>query len=186
MKRLFAAIKITPDENLLRVYYDLKKQCIHDRINWVKPENIHITLKFFGETNESKADEISSLLNDLSVQHKPFNLSLANVGIFGSSYKPKVIWIGIHESEPLQYLATDIIDRMEGIGFLKDRQNFVPHLTIGRIKMIDNKNRFSHYISEYNSIDVQKIDIYKFYLYESVLSSIGPTYNIINQYNLNY
>jgi len=186
MKRLFAAIKITPDENFLRVYYGLKKQCKYDRINWVKPENIHITLKFFGETNELKIGEISSLLSDLSLQHNPFNISLANVGIFGSSYKPRVIWFGIETNNHLPNLANNILDKMETIGFIKDRQNFVPHLTIGRIKFIDNKSRFSETISGYKSTGIQKLNISNFYLFESILSSSGPTYKTIRQFDLSH
>jgi len=148
----------------------------------VKPENIHITLKFFGETEEDRIEQIESRLHKSSSNHQPFNLSLQDVGIFGSHYKPRVIWFGIDKNEALDNLASDVIDKMHNIGFLRDRQNFVPHLTIGRIKLIDDKNRFSEVIMKYELIDVQQVQVESIYLFESVLSSSGPTYHIIKEF----
>jgi len=185
MKRLFAAIKITPDENFLRIYFSLISLCKYDKINWVKPENIHITLKFFGETAEDRIESIKSKLSEISNQHKPFQLNLSNVGIFGSYYKPRVIWFGIGKNEALEKLANEVLDKMNDIGFLRDRQNFVPHLTVGRIKFIDDKNRFSERIEKYESTDIQQIQVESIYLFESKLSSSGPEYRILEKFNLN-
>jgi 2'-5' RNA ligase len=184
MKRLFAAIKVHPDENFLKIYYGLKNLCKYDKINWVKPENIHITLKFFGETAEDRIEPILSELNNISNLHQSFRLHLSDVGIFGSYYKPRVIWFGIEKSMELESLAVEVINKMHNIGFLKDRQNFVPHLTIGRIKFVDNKERFSKIISNYNESSIQNILISSFYLFESKLSSSGPTYQIIEEFKL--
>ena len=185
MRRIFAAIKVVPNENFLRIYYSLKNACKYDRINWVKSENIHITLKFFGEIEENKIDQIIPELQKISTNHNSFNLLLQDVGIFGSSYKPRVIWFGINKSEALEKLAKDILDKMEPVGFIKDRQNFVPHLTIGRIKLVDNKARFTEIISKFESENIQKINISGFYLFESILSSTGPTYKVIKTFSLN-
>ncbi len=111
-----------------------------------------------------------------------FQLSLANVGIFGSHYKPRVIWFGIDKCTEMENLAADVIEKMHNIGFLKDRQNFVPHLTIGRIKIIDNKQQFSEIISKYENCEIQETTISKFCLFESILSSSGPTYRIVHQH----
>lgn len=184
MKRLFAAIKITPDENFLRIYYNLKNSCKYDKINWVNPENIHITLKFFGETEENRIEQISSLLREVSTNHPSFKIGLQDIGIFGSHYKPRVIWFGIKKSRELESLASIVHDRMDNIGFIKDRQNFVPHLTIGRIKFIDNKQRFSELIQKNNSIQIQELNITEFYLFESILSSSGPKYHFVDKYDL--
>jgi len=184
MKRLFVAIKVNPDENFLKIYYGIKNLCKYDKINWVKPENIHITLKFFGETAENRIEPIIAELNKISDQHKPFRLNLSDVGIFGSQYKPRVIWFGIEKSTELESLVSKVINKMHNIGFLKDRQNFVPHLTIGRIKYVDNKDRFSNIISNYNESSIQNLLISSFYLFESKLSSSGPTYQIIEELKL--
>src|SRR5512133_2720875 len=136
MKRLFAAVKVHPSKEFLETYNSLKSGLRFSRITWVKPESIHITLKFFGETEEKRIPEISRVLNEVASRHQPFVSELVNVGIFGSSYSPKVIWFGLEKAEPFKELGIDVLKSVEKIGWEPDRQNFVPHLTVGRIKEI--------------------------------------------------
>ncbi len=184
MKRLFAAIKIYPSDTFLKMYYSLKTNLKNDRIKWVDTKNVHITLKFFGETAEDKIPGIISGLNDVASVHPSFGLKIENVGIFGSSYKPRVIWFGIREDQKLIELASDVLDAMDGIGFMRDRQNFVPHLTVGRIKFIDDKNRFRQIVDNYASKDIQEQKVSGFNLYESILKPQGPEYKIVKEFQL--
>ncbi len=182
MKRLFAAIKVHPSETFLKVYYGLKTNLRNDKIKWVDLENIHITLKFFGETEEERIPQISEKLNEISKSHSNFSLNIKNVGIFGSSYKPRVIWLGIEKNEQLMELGSEILHGMDKIGFKQDRQNFVPHLTIGRVKFIDDKNRFQQVIDKYKSTDIQKQKVAGFILYESILKPQGPEYRVVESF----
>ena len=184
MKRIFAAVKIHPSDKFIQVYNGLKIACKNDKIKWVEPLNIHITIKFFGETEEDKIENINSVLSNVSLHHSPFTLKLSDVGIFGSSYKPRVIWFGISENQKLQRLALDVINELGKIGFKKDRQNFVPHLTIGRIKFLDNKRNFQEVINKYKSVEVQEENIDRFFLIESILRPKGPEYKILNTFVL--
>ena len=109
MKRLFAAVKIHPSAEFLKTYNSLKSGLHFARITWVKPESIHVTLKFFGETEENRIPDISKILHEVAGRHQPFASELVNVGIFGSSYSPKVIWFGIEKSEPLKKLGIDVL-----------------------------------------------------------------------------
>lgn len=184
MKRIFAAIKIQPSGTFHNTYYGLKSNLKSEKIKWVELENIHITLKFFGETDESKIDGIKELLAEIAGQHSSFSLNINNVGIFGSSYKPKVIWLGIEKNEKLYSLANNVLDQLGSLGFKRDRQNFVPHLTIGRIKFIDNKIRFQEVIDRYKSREIQEQKVNQFYLIESILRPQGPEYRIIESFSL--
>ena len=184
MKRLFAAIKINPSEEFLKTNYGLKTNLRNDKIKWVNINNIHITLKFFGETPEDRISEIIDRLTAIAANHSIFTLDIRNIGIFGSSYKPKVIWFGIEENERLIKLAKEVLRGMDDIGFKQDRQNFVPHLTIGRIKFIDDKNQFQQIIDKYKFADIQKQEVSEFILYESILKPQGPEYNVIERFKL--
>ena len=108
MKRLFAAIKIHPEKAFLDQLHLLENQLRHEKIKWVEDHNIHITLKFFGETEENKILEINSVLQSIADKTNSFELSLQKLGIFGSSYNPKVIWAGIHPYD-------DLVDIMKGL-----------------------------------------------------------------------
>ena len=184
MKRIFAAIKIFPDENFLKLYYRLKSGLKHDKIKWVEPENIHITLKFFGETEETKINSIINVFNKVTEDFKSFDPELENVGIFGSSYKPKVIWFGIKNNEQLINLSNSVNENLIPVGYISDRQNFVPHLTVARIKFLNDKRLFRQIIDKNKTIKIQKIKVDKIYLFESILKHEGPIYNVIEEFPL--
>ena len=91
---------------------------------------------------DEKIPLIEETARESTAGFKPFNINIKNTGIFGSSYNPKVIWFGIEKSEILENLAENLLKNLDENGFLRDRQNFVPHLTIGRIKNVQDKSRF--------------------------------------------
>jgi len=184
MKRLFTAIRVQPGKGFLEVYDALRKGCHHDRITWVDPSNVHITLKFFGETEEDRIPGIDSLLQVIAGSKDPFEIQLKGTGVFGSTYKPRVVWIGIAGNSQFIDLGQEIIDRMEHLGFRKDRQNFVPHLTLGRIKHIDNKKLFFDLIEKYRETPISDVRVGHFHLIESQLSPQGPNYTILKTYPL--
>lgn len=184
MKRLFAAIHIIPDERILSVYYELKHQLKEEKIRWVKPENLHITLKFFGETAVEKIDIISSVFNNITAIYPPLIIQLNKTGIFGSRYKPRVIWFGIGQNEQLFSLANEILTELDKAGFLLDRQNFVPHLTIGRMRNIRNKIAFQEAIDSVHDVFIQEFKVRCITLFESKLRPTGVVYNVIEEYHL--
>jgi len=184
MKRLFVAVKIHPSPEFLKTYHSLKSGLKFCHITWVKPENIHVTLKFFGETEERKIPAISGVLKEVAARHQAFTSELVNVGIFGSSYSPKVIWFGIEQAEPLKNLGMDVLKSVESIGWEPDRQNFVPHLTIGRIKDVPDRQLFQRMIDEHKKARMQEFSVREFHLYESILNREGPVYKVLESYKL--
>jgi 2'-5' RNA ligase len=184
MKRIFTAIKINPDDQFVDIYEELKSACLFDKIKWVELYNIHITLKFFGETEESRIKGIRELLTEISKNHSSFSMNIKDVGIFGSSYNPRVIWFGFDKSEKLINLANDVLDQVESLGYERGRQNFVPHITIGRIKHVDDKKRFQEVIDQFKTAKIQNQKVNQFYLIESNLTPKGPEYNILQTFPL--
>jgi 2'-5' RNA ligase len=106
------------------------------------------------------------------------------VGIFGSAYDPRVIWFGMQKAEPLKALADDVLTSVEKIGWERDRQNFVPHLTIARIKYVPDKKLFQKVIDENKNAFIQEIYVAEFHLYESILLREGPLYKVLETYHL--
>jgi 2'-5' RNA ligase len=185
MKRLFAAIKVHPTEEFLRRYWALKKLLKDEKIKWVDPENIHLTLKFFGETPEHHIPAINTALRQSTRGVSTFNLEITHTGIFGSSYKPRVIWFDISASDALDRLIGNVVKELHEIGIENDRQNFVPHLTVGRIKELHDKKHFQSTIDRYREGYIQKEEVSKFHLFESFLRPLGPKYEVIETYSLN-
>ena len=182
--RLFAAIKIHPSTDLLNIYYKLKSGLKDEKIKWVEEENFHVTLKFFGETPEEKIPEIINELKEAALNSQSFQLHLENTQIFGSSYKPKVVWFGINPCDELQQLQANIQKRLLNIGYESSSENFVPHLTIGRIKYIQDKKDFQKIIDNHKKTSIQTEEVKAFYLFESILCKQGPVYRVIETFNL--
>jgi len=184
MKRLFAAIKVEPDANFCSIYGEIRNSLRHEKINWVPEKNIHITLKFFGETAEDKIDDICEVLDEIAGHHPPFEIRLQNTGIFGSSYNPRVIWFGMNQSKAIENLAKDVLTRVEEIGWEHDRQNFRSHLTVGRIKTLNDKKYFRQIIDKFKNVYLQAVPVDSFSLIESKLRPQGPVYEVVEKFAL--
>ncbi|MCF8369753.1 MAG: RNA 2',3'-cyclic phosphodiesterase [Bacteroidales bacterium] len=184
MKRIFAAIKVVPEEVISALYYSLFSQLKNERIKWVDLNNIHITLKFFGETPEELIPDITQLLKQISNRNTNFLIHFNKIGIFGSSYDPRVIWLGFDKNLKLENLGQEILSKMENLGFIRDRQNFVPHLTLGRIKYIQDKDAFNNAIRKQQQIKIPPRKIQEIHLIESILKPSGPEYISLESFKL--
>ena len=176
MKRLFIAIKILPDKDFLDQLFQLKAHLRHERIKWVEENNIHVTLKFLGDTEVKKIKDIERVLQQVASSHSPFVIRLVRLGIFGSRYDPRVIWVGIEPYDHLVMLMRDVHAGLKTIGYQPDRQNLVPHLTIGRIRELRDRQLFQTIIEKFSGISSQEMTVKECILYESILKKEGPVY----------
>lgn len=179
MKRLFAAIVVHPDITFTDTMGELQAKLHCERITWASGHNLHLTLKFFGGTNEEKIPAIEKAMNLGSAGVPSFDICFNKIGIFGSSYNPKVIWLGAETNPALNQLFSQLKTEFEKSGFAYDRQNFVPHLTLGRIREISDKTIFQQVIGGYHEAFYLEQKIGSVQLYESVLTPKGPIYKIL-------
>jgi len=184
MKRLFLAIKIDPAEEFYRIYYSFRTKLKNEKINWVEPHNMHLTIKFFGETHEHQIMTITNAVSAALTITVPFKISMKNCGVFGSSYHPKVIWFGFENTEPLVKIYSLIKQELLRAGFEYDRQNFVPHLTIARIKNLEQKAALKSMVTGFSGKDIQDVNVDKLLLFESILHPKGPEYIPVWEFQL--
>ncbi len=176
MKRLFTALKIQPDARFLETFGRIRQELRGESIKWVEGHNIHITLKFFGETEETRIPAIGEVLSRRASVSQVFSFRLKGLGVFGSSYAPRVVWAGIEPYAELSHLMKQVHDDLALIGFSRDRQNLVPHLTLGRVKFLQDKIRFQRTLDCYGELTSEPIRVHEMVLYESVLRQQGPIY----------
>jgi RNA 2',3'-cyclic 3'-phosphodiesterase len=186
MKRLFAAVKINPDEIFLEKYESLRNALHKEQIKWVNPNHIHVTLKFFGETEEKLIPDICNALARSAIGTGIVNMEISKTGIFGSKYDPRVIWFGIQDEGKLNTLHINLRNELIPLGFVPDTQNFVPHLTIARIKEIHNKKHFQEIINSAKEDPIQSTIVKEYHLFESKLFSYGPEYTILKTFSFEY
>lgn len=180
-KRLFVAIPIEASVALLKQKQFLENNLSEEHIRWVKAENIHLTLKFLGKTPNERIPEIKRVIQEVAQSFSSFSLSLNRVGVFGSRYNARVIWVGTEENAALLDLQQKLVLGFAGIGFADDRQNFVPHFTLGRVKNILHRDHFKRVMSKLNQGFIQQSEIKGISLFESILTPEGPIYKTIQK-----
>jgi 2'-5' RNA ligase len=121
------------------LHRELRQSVADIRLQWVKPESIHLTLKFLGDIREEQVDGIcSSLMSALATQ-SCFLLEVGGLGVFPDLRAPRVLWIGLEQAErngpsPAVQLAETVERAMTSLEFFPDAKPFTPHLTLARIK----------------------------------------------------
>ncbi|RKY88617.1 RNA 2',3'-cyclic phosphodiesterase [candidate division KSB1 bacterium] len=152
-------------------------------VKWVKPDNIHLTLKFLGEITPEKVEEVKASLDGISV--KKMEISARNVGAFPSLKRPRVIWVGIEKGlEKLKDFSNIIEKEMQKIGFEKEKRSFKPHLTIGRVKSQRNIGNLVKEIGLIEEFETEPFIPEEFILMRSDLKPSGAEYTPIKKYRL--
>lgn len=101
---------------------------------WVRADNLHLTLKFLGSTPEEMLPEIKEALAGVAKRHGVFRLRFKGAGVFPSRKRPRVVWIGVEDSDRLVTIQMEVEAAMAALGYEAENRPYSPHLTIGRLK----------------------------------------------------
>ena len=146
--RLFIAIDISSEVRikLQQLQQELKE--VFSGARWVRIDNIHLTLRFLGDTSKGKLSELENTLRSACVSHGEIQLEHRGLGSFPSAEYPRVLWVGLREiPEGLLELQTKMEKAVQGEGFEAVTRPFHPHLTVARIGRRHNKRLvFSKYV----------------------------------------
>ncbi len=134
-QRLFVAVDLPQDvrEALNRLEGDLRRRDL-SCLRWVRPEGVHLTLKFLGETPAERVPTIESVLAAAAPVVGPFRLALGTPGTFGGRRGPRVVWLDIvGDAQRLRALQTAVEGAMVEVGFSPEGRDYSPHLTLARV-----------------------------------------------------
>ena len=135
MIRVFLAVELSSDvrEKLFSLQQELKKTL--PPINWVRPESIHLTLRFLGYVDSSLVSQLLSVLEPIGEKHAPFSVDVQGLGVFPHVKHPRIFWVGLTGNmQALQDLVFEIDVVLETMGFPPEEKTYHPHLTLARIK----------------------------------------------------
>jgi 2'-5' RNA ligase len=184
MKRIFIALKIIPGALLMRMHASLKALLGNEKITWVDPANIHLTLAFLGDTEDDLIKVVSIMLKKTCTGFGEFKFNLVGTGIFKNFNDPRVIWIGIERNEKLLQLNNLIMTGLKDAGFKLEDRPYRPHLTLGRIKFLRDNNALKKALEKYQDKPIQQVHVEEVILYESILKPTGPVYKPIGKFSL--
>ncbi len=150
------------------------------KIRFVKPENVHYTLKFLGNISTQDVDEIFELLK--TIPFKSFILEIGDVGCFPNLRRPRVIWMGTGKgSEEISLIANNIVSKLKNLGFKPEKKKFVPHLTIGRVKFVKNRQALAKRLTELTGVEIGTMNVETIRLKKSQLTPEGPIYSTLKE-----
>ena len=182
--RSFLAIEL--DEELVPKISDIQKEFkkTNANIKYVPSENMHFTLKFFGNIDMDMVEDIASAVEKVIKNYSSFDLNIKNCGCFPNKNVIKVLWLGLEEGSPILNLQKDLDKEFKKLGFKKEK-NFISHLTIGRVKSPKNKKEIRNTIEKLEDIEIGQFTVSKICLKKSTLTSQGPIYENIKVFELN-
>jgi 2'-5' RNA ligase len=185
MRRLFLAVRVTPNQAISKSYDHIQKEFGFANVRWTDVSNLHFTLNFIGSTPSALIPAIDNAIQLILKEQAAFDFHIVKVGIFGSSYAPKIIWWGMQEEPMLKSLALTIQSELEKIGIQTTNQNFVPHISLGRIEKIYSNKLFQATLAKNKIINPLAVLVHEVTLLESILKPNGSEYQTVKNYNLN-
>ena len=181
MKRTFVAIRINISKQTAEFFNDIKFQLKDEKINWVDPWNIHLTLFFLGDTEEKLIPEISEELKLKLKGIKSFKLKCKKLGLFKNINNPRVLWFGLEKKQALLELKQKVDNVIKSFGYRVENKKFAPHLTLGRVKVLKNKRLLESIVEKYKDQTIQEFEVGELVFYESKLTPKGPIYSVLNK-----
>jgi len=182
MIRLFIALEI-PEEIISTIFVERDKLIGYVKnIRWEPKEKLHITLKFLGDTEESKLFDIIEELTRIIKNNRKLTLELNKFGVFRKGNEPKILWVGLKQNNFLTKIVDEIDKSFCNFGYSKDERRFKPHLTLLRfrgheeyfnvLKLLDVKLPTTVFCSD------------KIHLLKSELKKTGSVYTSIKSFTL--
>jgi 2'-5' RNA ligase len=152
-------------------------------VKWINPQNIHLTLKFYGSVEMRFVKLLGEMLDSVCSRSPRFELSVAGVGAFPDGRRPRVIWAGLNgDINLLRRLQQNVEDGSKRLGFKREDREFRPHLTIARVK--SGRLDLSELIKEYEHWECGKFMAEEVVLFRSVLKPEGAEYLVLSRHGL--
>lgn len=152
---------------------------IDGKIKVVEGENVHLTLKFLGDTDRGLIDGISGAMREAVEGVAPFDIVLKGAGAFPNRGRPRVLWVGVEGADDMKDIARRLNYKLSPLGFEKDRRGFSPHLTVARVRFTNDRAGLRRFFDAFEGVTLGTVRVDRVRLKESVLGPRGPTYSTV-------
>ncbi len=156
-------------------------------LRWVPAGNIHLTLKFLGDTPVEKIEELKKALEGEVRHHPPFEIQVGTLGAFPNPHRPRVVWVGVQAPADLARLAAGVENATRPLGFPTEERPFSPHLTLGRVSQHaapDEIRALAELLAKTRVDTLGSCGVNQVHLFRSDLRPSGAVYTSLFQANL--
>ncbi len=185
--RSFLAFDISPKVKLAlgKLIADFARK--EKGVKWIPAENLHITMKFFGDVEEELLlGDISKEISKITEASSQMKIGCSGLGVFPNWKYPKIVWAGFTgDVEPVLNLKDALEEALSKFRLKKDERAFRLHLTIGRAKELSSSSVLMKLINELGPIEFGSVVIDHLTLYKSVLTKEGSIYTALKTFQLN-
>jgi len=148
------------------------------KVRWVRPQNIHLTLKFLGNIQKAEAGKVERALFESAEGIAPLTITVKGVGTFPSIKRPRVIWVGVAgQLDELRKFQKTLDDKLAATGFPKEKRTFKGHLTLGRVKDRIDPRRLLNALEEFSQFESAPFVVDRVVLFKSALKPTGAVYS---------
>jgi len=148
-------------------------------VRWAAPSGMHLTLKFLGPIDEGQVLRVKDVMVRTTGRYKAFPLKLEGTGAFPGEQNPRVLWVGIVAAAELTALQADLDTALEAEGFQRERRDFRPHLTLGRVKGPDRLPLAVTELAKHRGETFGSMVATRISLFESLLHPEGAEYRTV-------
>lgn len=154
-------------------------------VGWVRPENLHLTLKFLGQVEEDRLDAIGKAVAQAAAGCGPVHLVFQCLGAFPRPREARVVWMGLsHGAETLAALQARIEAGLESLGFAREARPFTAHLTLGRVRGPAHREQLARALTGATAEALGEMVLDRIELMKSDLSASGARYSILQSFPL--
>jgi RNA 2',3'-cyclic 3'-phosphodiesterase len=177
MIRSFIAVDLPANVHQALAVLQQELQRVGAPVSWVKPDKIHLTLKFLGDISPERVTAIQAILHSIAAGTAPFRLQPLGCGAFPSLKQMRVVWVGLQgASEPLLNLQQAIEQALVPLGFAVEDRPFRAHLTLGRVRGRGHLYQLQQALLQRQSFQAEAFDVPDVVLYKSELRPEGARY----------
>lgn len=178
--RLFIALELSGEQRRELTLFQARFKSHFTGVRWIKPEGMHLTLKFIGETDQAGVGSISDVMDNVVQTEQPFDTVYSGCGVFPAHGDARILWIGLNRGADITTKIAERLDSsLSGQGFKKEKQQFKPHLTIGRIRQPLESKLIHDYLNSGEDFQTSPAPVNYLTLFSSDLTPHGAVYKVV-------
>ncbi len=179
--RLFVAIDIEPHVRIrlkqIQNRLDHELDLSGKNVKWIHPDQVHLTLKFLGEVDDSSLTQICDIVKRTASEFEGFDFEVKGLGVFGRP--ARIVWAGISECSVMKALQTRLEEEFSRHGWSGENRPFAGHLTVCRVKHVSAGRKLAEAVGSYKDESFGRVCAEEVVLYQSQLTSAGPVYSAV-------